>query len=61
VIVAILAALRTALLAVHSSGLSGIEYDYPKFINKTDKCLISFRPNGRKCYNASAVRLALAG
>ena len=33
----------------------------PKFINKTDKCLIAFRPNGRKCYNESAVRLALAG
>ena len=33
----------------------------PKFINKTDKCLIAFRPNGRKCYNKSAVRLALAG
>ena len=33
----------------------------PKFINKTDKRLISFRPNGQKCYNKSAVRLALAG
>ena len=33
----------------------------PKFINKTDKCLISFRRNGQKCYNKSAVRLALAG
>ncbi len=33
----------------------------PKFINKIDKCLISFRPNGQKCYNKSAVRLALAG
>jgi hypothetical protein len=33
----------------------------PKFDSKTDKRLISFRPNGQKCYNASAVRLALAG
>lgn len=33
----------------------------PKFINKIDKCLISFRPNGRKCYNTSVVRLVLAG
>lgn len=34
---------------------------YPKFIDKIDKCLISFRPNGRKCYNTSVVRLVLAG
>jgi transposase len=33
----------------------------PKFDSKTDKRVISFRPNGQKCYNNSAVRLALAG
>jgi hypothetical protein len=33
----------------------------PKFDSKTDKRLISFRPNGQKCYNASAVRRVLAG
>jgi hypothetical protein len=33
----------------------------PKFDNKTDKQLISFRPNGQKCYNMSAVRQVLAG
>jgi len=33
----------------------------PKFINKTDKCLISFRPNGQKCYNMGAVKWVLAG
>ena len=33
----------------------------PKFDSKTDKRLISFRPNGQKCYNTSAVRRVLAG
>jgi hypothetical protein len=34
---------------------------YPKFDSKTDKRLISFRPNGQKCYNTTAVRRVLAG
>ncbi|MDD7973973.1 hypothetical protein, partial [Roseinatronobacter alkalisoli] len=33
----------------------------PKFISKIDKCLISFRPNGQKCYNKDAVSWVLAG
>jgi hypothetical protein len=33
----------------------------PKFDSKTDKCMISLRPNGQKCYNTSAVRRVLAG
>ncbi|WP_372922813.1 hypothetical protein, partial [Roseovarius sp.] len=33
----------------------------PKFINKIDKYLSSFMPIGQKCYNTSAVRLALEG
>ncbi len=34
---------------------------YPKFISKIDKCMISFRPNGQKCYNTGTVRWVLAG
>jgi hypothetical protein len=34
---------------------------FPKFDSKTDKRLISFRPNGQKWYNTSAVRRVLAG
>ena len=45
----------------YSRMLKEMSVDYPKFISKIDKCLISFRPNGQKCYNKSAVRLALAG
>lgn len=46
-------------LAVMQLGGRGVEA--PKFDSKTDKRLISFRPNGQKCYNTSAVRRVLAG
>jgi hypothetical protein len=46
---------------MHSGPMLGGEVNTPKFINKTDKHLISFRLDGQKCYNTSAVRLALAG
>ena len=42
-------------------GLVRLKSILPKFDSKTDKRMISFRPNGRKCYNESAVRLAFGG
>lgn len=33
----------------------------PKIISKIDKCMISFRLNGRKCYNTGAISWVLAG
>ena len=43
------------------NGVAGSGSLLPKFDSKTDKRLISFRPNGQKCYNTSAVRRVLAG
>lgn len=37
------------------------EASIPKFIRKIDKCLISFRSKGQKCYNTGAVSWVLAG
>ena len=52
--------IRNATVATQRFAKLGLAVE-PKFINKTDKCLISFRPNGQKCYNMGAIKWVLAG